>query len=50
MPDGAPAAWQNVITSEVLSAGQALSIGDILRSFPVALLMGAGKEEYVPTA
>ena len=49
MPIGAPAAWQNVITSEALSGGQALSIGDILRSFPVASLMGAGKEEYVPT-
>jgi (1->4)-alpha-D-glucan 1-alpha-D-glucosylmutase len=45
MPDGAPAAWRNVITSEVLSAGKALSVGDILLSFPVALLMGEGKEE-----
>jgi (1->4)-alpha-D-glucan 1-alpha-D-glucosylmutase len=45
MPDGAPAAWRNVITSEVLSAGQALSVGDILRGFPVALLMGEAKEE-----
>jgi (1->4)-alpha-D-glucan 1-alpha-D-glucosylmutase len=47
MPEGAPAVWQNVITSEAFSAGQALSIGDILRSFPVALLLGEGKEEYV---
>jgi len=39
MPDGAPAAWRNVITSEVLSSGRALSIGDILLSFPVALLI-----------
>jgi len=46
MPDGAPVAWRNVITSEVLSAGQALSVGDILLSFPVALLMGEGKEGY----
>jgi (1->4)-alpha-D-glucan 1-alpha-D-glucosylmutase len=45
MPDGAPAAWRNVITNEVLSAGQALTVGDILLSFPVALLMGEGKEE-----
>ena len=44
MPDGAPAAWRNVITSEVLSAGKALSVGDILLSFPVALLMGEGTE------
>jgi (1->4)-alpha-D-glucan 1-alpha-D-glucosylmutase len=43
MPDGAPAAWRNVITSEDLSAGKALSVGDILRSFPVALLMGEGR-------
>jgi len=40
MPIGAPAAWRNVITSEALSAGKALSVGDILLSFPVALLMG----------
>ena len=45
MPDGAPAAWRNVITNEVLSAGQALPVGDILLSFPVAFLMGAGKEQ-----
>jgi (1->4)-alpha-D-glucan 1-alpha-D-glucosylmutase len=42
MPNGAPAAWRNVITSEVLSARKALSVGDILLSFPVALLMGEG--------
>ncbi|MGA2027139.1 MAG: malto-oligosyltrehalose synthase, partial [Syntrophobacteraceae bacterium] len=44
MPDGAPAAWRNVITGEVLSAGEALSVGDILLSFPVALLMGEGND------
>ena len=49
MPNGAPAAWRNVITSEVVSPGQALSVGDILLSFPVALLMGEGKEDYVQT-
>ena len=49
MPDGAPAAWRNVITSEVLAAGKALPVGDILLSFPVALLIGEGKEEYVQT-
>jgi len=42
MPDGAPAAWRNVITGEEISAGRALSVGDILLSFPVALLMGEG--------
>ena len=50
MPDGAPAQWRNVITSEVLSAGHALPVGDALLNFPVALLMGEGKEEYVQTA
>ena len=48
MPDGAPTVWRNV-TSEVLSASQALSVGDILLSFPVALLIGEGKEQYVHT-
>ncbi len=45
MPDGAPAQWRNVITTEVLSAGRALPVGDVLLNFPVALLMGEGKEE-----
>jgi (1->4)-alpha-D-glucan 1-alpha-D-glucosylmutase len=45
MPDGAPAAWRNAITGEVLSADKALPVGDILLNFPVALLMGEGKEE-----
>jgi (1->4)-alpha-D-glucan 1-alpha-D-glucosylmutase len=49
MPDGAPAAWRNVITNEVLSGRQALPAGDILLSFPVALLLGEGKEEWVQT-
>ena len=50
MPDGVPAAWRNVITNEVLSAGKALPVGDILLSFPVALLMDEGKEEHVQIA
>jgi maltooligosyltrehalose synthase len=45
----ASAAWKNVITSEILSASQALSVGDILLSFPVVLLMGEGKEKYGQT-
>ena len=44
MPGGAPAAWRNVITGEVLSAGKELFVGDIMLRFPVALLMGKGKE------
>lgn len=47
LPDGAPAAWRNVITGEVLSAGKALTVGEILLSFPVALLMGEGEGEHV---
>jgi (1->4)-alpha-D-glucan 1-alpha-D-glucosylmutase len=50
MPDGAPAQWRNVITSEVLSGGKALPVGEVLLSFPVALLMGEGKEEYAQTS
>ena len=49
MPDGAPAAWRNVITGEELSAAQALSVGDILLSFPVALLMGEGQVAHGQT-
>jgi (1->4)-alpha-D-glucan 1-alpha-D-glucosylmutase len=43
MPDGAPAQWRNAITNEVLSVGKALPVGEVLLSFPVALLMGEGK-------
>ncbi len=50
MPDSAPVEWRNVITGEVLSAGDALPVGDVLHSFPVALLMGEGKEQYAQTA
>jgi (1->4)-alpha-D-glucan 1-alpha-D-glucosylmutase len=50
MPNGAPVTWRNVITSEVLSAGQTLPVGDVLLSFPVALLMGEGQEEHVQIA
>ncbi len=50
MPDQSPAEWRNALTSEVLSAGNALPVGDVLLSFPVALLMSGGKEAYVQTA
>jgi (1->4)-alpha-D-glucan 1-alpha-D-glucosylmutase len=49
MPNGAPAAWRNVITGEVLSAGQALAVGDTLLTFPVALLMGEGQAAHGQT-
>jgi (1->4)-alpha-D-glucan 1-alpha-D-glucosylmutase len=42
VPDGAPAAWRNVITNEEISAGKTLPVGDSLLTFPVALLMGEG--------
>jgi (1->4)-alpha-D-glucan 1-alpha-D-glucosylmutase len=47
MPDRSPAEWRNALTSEVLSAGNALPVGDVLHSFPVALLLSEGKEAYV---
>ncbi|MCX5871781.1 MAG: malto-oligosyltrehalose synthase [Deltaproteobacteria bacterium] len=50
MPDWSPLEWRNVITNEVLSAGSALPVGDLLHSFPVALLMGEGKKQYAQTA
>ena len=42
MPDGAPAQWRNFITDEVLAVGNVLPVGEVLFSFPVALLMGEG--------
>ncbi|MGO8821747.1 MAG: malto-oligosyltrehalose synthase [Desulfomonilaceae bacterium] len=50
MPDSAPVEWRNVITGEALSPGGALFVGDVLYSFPVALLIGEGKEQYAQTA
>ncbi|MFC1835985.1 malto-oligosyltrehalose synthase [Thermodesulfobacteriota bacterium] len=47
MPDRSPAEWRNALTGEVLSAGNALPVGDVLLSFPVALLTGQGKEAYM---
>jgi (1->4)-alpha-D-glucan 1-alpha-D-glucosylmutase len=49
LPHGAPAAWQNALTNEeILFRENALPVGDILLRFPVALLIGEGKEEDVP--
>jgi (1->4)-alpha-D-glucan 1-alpha-D-glucosylmutase len=44
MPSGAPSTWSNVITHEVLSSGRALSVKDILSSFPVAMLISDGSK------
>ncbi|MBI5250568.1 MAG: malto-oligosyltrehalose synthase [Desulfomonile tiedjei] len=49
MPDRSPSEWRNALTNEVLSAGNALPVGDALLSFPVALLMSDGKEAYLQT-
>jgi len=51
LPHGTPVAWRNVLTDEkILSTESAQSVGDIVLRFPVALLIGEGKEESVATA
>ncbi len=49
MPDCPTFEWRNVITSEALSTSRVLPIGDILQSFPVALLMTDGNERHDQT-
>lgn len=49
LPDCSPLEWRNAVTGEVLCAGNALPVGDVLLGFPVALLTGEGKEECVQT-
>jgi len=50
LPHGTPTAWRNILTDEeILSGENALPVGDILLRFPVALLIGEGKEEYLAT-
>ena len=39
LPEQAPLLWRNVLTSQVLSGGQTLWVGEIFQHFPVALLM-----------
>lgn len=50
MPDWAPLEWRNVITGEALSTGSPLPVGDVLYSFPVALLIGEGNQRYAQTS
>jgi (1->4)-alpha-D-glucan 1-alpha-D-glucosylmutase len=50
VPEGAPAAWRNVITGESVAGDGAVSLGEILSGFPVALLTGEGKGDYGPPA
>jgi (1->4)-alpha-D-glucan 1-alpha-D-glucosylmutase len=40
LPSGAPCSWGNAITSEMIKQEAVLPIGDILKSFPVGLLVG----------
>ncbi|MFH1116387.1 MAG: malto-oligosyltrehalose synthase [Pseudomonadota bacterium] len=49
MPDRTPREWRNVITGEVLCAGDTLSVGNVLLGFPVALLMGEGRDDCAKT-
>jgi len=39
VPQAANGAWYNAITGEQVAGGQALSLGDVLKSFPAALLV-----------
>jgi (1->4)-alpha-D-glucan 1-alpha-D-glucosylmutase len=40
LPADAPQQWQDAIAGETLSGNHSLAVGEILRSFPVALLVG----------
>jgi (1->4)-alpha-D-glucan 1-alpha-D-glucosylmutase len=39
LPDGAPGAWQNVFTDEVIKAEGKISIAEAMARFPVGLLL-----------
>jgi len=43
VPRGFPSLWKNVITAQVIKADKIIPVGEILRHFPVALLMGDEK-------
>jgi len=43
LPTDAPAAWQDLITQQRLEAGGSLSLGEVFKFFPVALLVGGGE-------
>lgn len=40
LPAASPSVWQNAITSERVEGGNILPVGEVLKSFPVALLLG----------
>jgi (1->4)-alpha-D-glucan 1-alpha-D-glucosylmutase len=44
LPSAAPASWRDAVTEEVLEMkGKEVYVGDILRYFPVSLLLGGGE-------
>ncbi|NIS72202.1 MAG: malto-oligosyltrehalose synthase [Proteobacteria bacterium] len=43
LPESAPHGWKNVITDQTIDADDKLAIGDVLKRFPVALLMSQEK-------
>jgi (1->4)-alpha-D-glucan 1-alpha-D-glucosylmutase len=44
LPGDAAAGWRNVFTGEVIRGARSLRVGEILRHFPVALLVGLNRE------
>ena len=44
LPKGAPALWKDAITTQVIEGRETLLIGDVLKDFPVALLMSEEEE------
>ncbi|HSB04735.1 MAG TPA: hypothetical protein VLK23_06020 [Thermodesulfobacteriota bacterium] len=43
LPEDAPSRWKEAITGEEAASDGAVNIGDILKHFPVALLLGGEK-------
>jgi (1->4)-alpha-D-glucan 1-alpha-D-glucosylmutase len=46
LPEDAPSRWKEAITGEEAISDGAVMIGDILKRFPVALLLG-GEESFI---
>ena len=44
LPEGAPLLWKNVITDQVIKSDGKPFVGEILKHFPVALLLGEENE------
>jgi len=45
---GSPSRWNNVLTGEVHDSHDSFSVGEVLRNFPVALLIGKNSPETQP--